>query len=168
MSFATATFQCLLGDNVLLAAELASDVRSMWRRLARSQEIHTVAETLASDACRIEHLCEFVEALLRQPYDRSFRHPSESAICAALLILEQCSATRARYLVSRLRRAKEPSLVIVQRMAEYCDERFVDSVPFRQAIPCSEAVLPMSPPDEPVIRWTDPKTEKERLSFSLV
>lgn len=119
-------FAILNSDEVLLQAAVASDVASLWRRLARTSAVRTLAAKLASDPDELAQLCAWAKHILQKPYDRSFRHPDDAAICAALLILEQSPLCAVRAMFAQLRRAREGSLVWVQRMAEYCDNRFVD------------------------------------------
>ena len=123
----TTPFSVLCSDSLLLEASLASDVRSLWRRLARSAEVRRVSRELASDPDRIRELCAWAENLLGQPYDIRFRHPEDTAICATLVILEQSPLSAIRNLFARMRRVTESSLIWVRRMAEHCDERFADS-----------------------------------------
>jgi len=122
-----ALFDPLLSDAVFLEGMNASDVRGMWRALARAPDVRRVSRALGSDPGRIRDLCEFVEELLRTQYDRAYRHPQDVAICAALVVLEQSPLSPVRNLFARLRRPKERSLAWVQRMAEHCEERFVPS-----------------------------------------
>jgi hypothetical protein len=120
-------FSILCSDSLLLKASLASDVRSLWRGLARSAEVRRVSRELASDPDRIREFCAWVENLRGQPYDIRFRHPEDTAICAALVILEQSPLSAVRNLFARMRRTTESSFIWVRRMAEHCDERFADS-----------------------------------------
>ena len=117
--------QALISDEVFLEGSLASDVRGLWRRLARTDEVREVSRKLASDPLLIQELCEFVQQLLDQPHGKEHRHPHDIAICAALVLLEQSPLGCVRGLFARLRKIKLPSLVWVRRMAEYCEQRFV-------------------------------------------
>lgn len=120
-------FSVLDSDGVLLQAAAASDVGSLWRRLARTPEIRRVAFRLASDPEGIREMCRWIQNLLRKPYDHRYRHPFEAAICAGLVLLEQSPLPEVRVLFAQLRRERLNSLVWVRRMAEYCSDRFVDS-----------------------------------------
>ena len=162
-------FESLRSDEVFIRGMLASDTRSLWRQLARTKEVQDVARGLASDPDRIRQLCHFVDGLLNQPYDRSYRHPDDIAICAALVILEQSPLSVARNLFARLRDMTAPSLAWVQRMAEYCDQRFV---------PCGRTVLPSlvrggplprprTANEGPDIHWATPDLDRRRHSLAL-
>lgn len=120
-------FSVLDSDGVLFQAAAASDVGSLWRRLARTPEVRSVALRLASDPESIRHLCGWIQKLLRMPYDNRYRHPAESAICAGLVLLEQSPLPEVRALFAQRRRERVNSLVWIRRMAEYCSDRFVDS-----------------------------------------
>jgi len=120
-------FSVLNSDAVLLQAAAASDVKSLWRRLARTPEVASVALMLASDPESIRRLCRWIQTLLRTPYDSRYRHPAESAICAGLVLLEQSPLPEARALFAQLCRERLNSLVWIRRMAEYCSDRFIDS-----------------------------------------
>lgn len=120
-------FSVLDSDAVLVQAAAASDVGSLWRRLARTPEVASVARGLASDPENIRRLCAWIEARLRTAHDIRYRHPADSAVCAGLVLLEQSPVPEARALFARLSRERANSLVWIQRMAEYCDDRFVDS-----------------------------------------
>ena len=82
-------FLMLSSDDVFAEGMLPSDVESLWRRLAILPAVQKVARGLASDPDEIRALCDFVDNLLREPYDSRYRHPNDIAICAALVILEQ-------------------------------------------------------------------------------
>ncbi len=125
MPMATDNFHLLLSDDVFVEAMPASDVRSLRRRLARSRAVRKVARGLGRDRERIQGLCEFVEHLLREDYDKRYRHPHDVAVCAALVVLEQSPLSRVRNLFWRLRGVKDLSQAWVQRMAEYCDSTCV-------------------------------------------
>lgn len=107
---------------------LASDVASLWRRLARTAAVQHVAWSLASDKARIRRLCEFIQGLLDEPHDQGYRHPNDVAVCAGLVILEQSPLDCVRSLIAHLRRTNEPSLVWGRRMAEYCDGRWMSTI----------------------------------------
>lgn len=127
MKFLDEIARRLEGDEVLLAALLASDTRSMWRRLVRCVAVRELARELSSDIHRIEMLCSYLVRLLVESYDRRYRHPQEAAICAGLTLLARSPLGCARRHFAQCKRLREPSLALVQRMAEYCDEQFVDS-----------------------------------------
>ena len=127
MSTLEQSIASLLSDEVFSEGTLASDVRSLWRRLARTQEVIGLARQLASDRNQIESLCSSVQVWLDEPYDRSYRHPKDIAICAALIALETSPLSAVRHLFTRLRGAKVPSLVWIKRMAEHCETRIADS-----------------------------------------
>jgi ribosomal protein S12 methylthiotransferase accessory factor YcaO len=120
-------FNSLLNDEVLVEGLLASDTRSLWRRLARTAAVQQVATLIAGDPRRIAALSSFVQQLLEEPCDAKFRHPHEMAICATLVILEQSPLPSARTVFARLKAQRKPSLALVRALAEYCDSRFVDS-----------------------------------------
>jgi hypothetical protein len=128
-------FDQLLSEEVTLEASLASDVRSLWGRLARTPAVCKVRLCLASAPDRIRKFCAWVERLVSTKYDPSYRHPEEAAICAALVILEQSPLAEARNLMARLKKAREPSLVWIQRMAEHCDAQFVEQTTVGQHVP---------------------------------
>lgn len=123
----TQHFNILNSDAVLLQAAAASDVASLWRRLARTPEVRRVALRLASDPESIRQLCRWIQTLLQEQYDHRYRHPAEAAICAGLVLLEQSPLPEVRALFAQLCRERLNSLVWIQRMAEYCSDRFVDS-----------------------------------------
>ena len=166
MNAGSRSFESLLSDDVFVAAQLASDVRSMWRRLARTQEVRDVADGVGSDSVRIRALCEFVRALIEKPYDKRYRHPKEAALCAALVILEQSPATPARHLFARLKCAKQPSLILVRRMAEYCDERFTDSARVDQSFASSDLAPLALPPADVDVRWSEPALAEARYRLA--
>ena len=121
MPMATDNFHLLLSDDVFVEAMPASNVRSLRRRLARSRAVRKVSRDLSCDRERMQGLCEFVEDLLQEDYDKRYRHPHDVAVCAALVVLEQSPLSRVRNMFWRLRGVKDLSLAWVQRMAEYCD-----------------------------------------------
>lgn len=127
MSTLIPDFEALVSDEVLVEGMLASDVRALWRRLARCESVRRVAREIASDVDRLKALCRFIDRLLEQDYDRRYRHPHDIAVCAALVLLEQSPLSDVRRLLSKLRRIELPSLRRVRRMAEYCDERYADA-----------------------------------------
>ena len=120
-------FVALSSDDVFAEGMLASDVGSMWRRLARFPAVEKVARGLASDPEEIRALCDFADKLLSEPYDSQYRHPNDIAICASLVILEQSPLAQVRHLLARLRRVEEPSLIWIRRMAEYCNDRWTNT-----------------------------------------
>ena len=121
-------FSSLESDEVLMEGMVASDVASLWRRLARTAAVQHVARSLASDEVRIRRLCDFIKSLLDEVHDQCHRHPNDVAICAGLVVLEQSPLDSVRSLIAYLRRANEPSLVWVRRMAEYCDGRWMSTI----------------------------------------
>jgi len=121
-------FLLLLSDEVYVEGVVASDVASLWRRLARCESVQKVARHLSSDPKRIHALCVFLEKLLGESFDQTYAHPREMAICAGLVVLGASPLSTVRHLFARLLRCHLPSLVWVRRMAEYCDERRVSSV----------------------------------------
>lgn len=153
-------YEALISDGVFLEGSLASDVRALWRRLARCQAVRDVSRKLASDPVRIRALCEFVEDVLEQPYDRGYRHPHDLGICAALLVLEQSPLGSVRHLFARLQRTKLPSLVWVQRMAEYCADRFVST----ERVECFMAVEPTCGRGTGVARRANATWQTSRLT----
>lgn len=130
-------FEPLLSERVLAEGMLASNVRSLWRRLARCADVRDVGRQLASDPARIRALCGFVRGLLTADYDVRYRHPHDIAIAAALVLLEQSPLAEARALMHALKREPRPSLHWVRVMAEYCDSRFVDERHYGQQWPAS-------------------------------
>ncbi len=135
----TPGFDTLLSDDVLVDGMLASDVRSLWRRLARSPVVQDVARGIASSPDHLRALCHFVESLLGQDYDRRYRHPSDIAICAALVLLEDSPLSEVRQLFARLRRIPVPSLAWVKQMAEYCDEKRSDATILAWTTPAADS-----------------------------
>ncbi|KKL65047.1 hypothetical protein LCGC14_2158880 [marine sediment metagenome] len=125
MGLTRVDFQRLLSQEVFLEGMAANDVRSLWRRLRGNAVVEDIDRRLCSDPQSIRELCEFVSELLNEEYDTHYRHPDDMAICAALVVLERSPISHARNLFSRLQTLKERSLVWVQRIAEYCDARFV-------------------------------------------
>lgn len=115
----------LKSDEVLLEGMLASDIGSLCRRLARTASVQDVSRWLASDAIRIRMLCMLIRKLIDELYEPEYRHPNDLAICAGLVVLEHSPLETVRALFGQLRRRKEPSLVWVSRMAEFCDERWI-------------------------------------------
>src|SRR5438552_17261950 len=73
MSILVPSFKLLESDEVLLEGNLASDVRSLWRRLSRTSAVQTVARDLASDPERIRALTRALSDLLKAPYDPLYR-----------------------------------------------------------------------------------------------
>ncbi len=120
-------FDVLLSDDVYAEGLLASDVASLWRRLARTEQVGRVARLLASDPDRIRELVVYVDKLAKEPHDSKFRHPNDIAMCAALVVLRTSPLSQAQNLVTRLSQELRPSLILVRRMAEYCHEQFVPS-----------------------------------------
>ena len=120
-------FEILHSDQVALEGLLASDVRSMWRRLARADAVRAVRRKISSDWDRICALASFVDSLLLERHEPHYRHPHDIAICAALIVLENSPLPVVRNLFSRLQKEERPSLVWVKRMADYCDMRFIPS-----------------------------------------
>lgn len=127
-------FVLLSSDDVFAEGMLASDVGSLWRRLTSFPAVQTVARGLASDPEKIRDLCNFADKLLSEPYDSQCRHPNDIAICASLVILEQylafdrmCPLTEVQNLLARIRRVDEPSLIWIREMAEYCNNRRIDT-----------------------------------------
>ena len=118
-------FEQLLSDEVFLAGVHASDVRALWRALARTPEARKVADALNSEPETIAALVGYVEKLIAASRDPAYRHPDDMAICCALVVLEQSPLPVVRHLFARLRDAHDPSMVWVRRMARHCDERFV-------------------------------------------
>ena len=128
-------YEALISDEVFLEGAIASDVGGLRRRLARCQAVRDVSRKLASDPVRIRALCEFVQELLEQPYDKGYRHPHDMGICAALVLLEQSPLGYVRRLFAQLGTTRLPSLVWVQRMAEYCAGRFVTTDRVEWSVP---------------------------------
>ena len=118
-------FEALRSDAVLAEGALASDVGSLWRRLSRTPAVQDVAQALFSDPGRIRSLCDYVDDLLAEPHNETYRHPNDIAVCAALVILDSSPLAQARSLFHRLGRLTLPSLVWVRRMADYCQEHYV-------------------------------------------
>ena len=133
-------FDALRSDDVFVEGMLASDVASLWRHLARTVAVREVARSLASEPTRIRALCQFAEDLLSENYDRGYRHPNDIVVCACLVILEQSPLGKVRHLFARLRRAREPSLVWVQRMAEYCYDRSTAVTQANHTLPGDEGL----------------------------
>jgi hypothetical protein len=161
-------FEPLMSDEVFLAGASASDVRSLWRSLARTQEVREVARGLASDPTEIRRLCRFVERVLHEDYDRQFRHPDDIAIAAGLVVLEQSPLSDVRNLFARLRSSKEPSLAWVRMMAEYCDERFAE-VKRSGTLTLERRKMPMvfAFVETANVSWADRGLESRRLSLQL-
>ncbi len=147
-------FDALKSDEVLLQGMLASDVRSLWRRLARTAEVGDVARGLASQPERISALARYLEDLLDEPHDRAYRHPNDIAICAGLIILEQSPLADPRHLFSRLRRCERPSLVWVRRMAEHCQDRYIDST--RTVTRFAAEAVSQTVPERPIEKRLSP------------
>jgi len=121
------SFEALMSDEVFLEGMAASDVGSLWSRLARTEAAMEVSRRLASDPSRLRALCAFAQDLLAENHDSAYRHPNDMAVCACLVLLAQSSLGAVRNLIERLRADKHPSLVWVQRMAEYCDRQRVET-----------------------------------------
>lgn len=161
-------YQLLLSEEVFLAGVTASDVRSLWRGLARTHQVQDVARRLASDPTRIRELCRFADRLLQSEYDRRYRHPQDIAIMAALVILEQSPLSEPRNLFARLRALGQPSLCWIQKMAQYCDERFTDAARTAfPALPNGKCPMPFVEQAE-VLTWADPQLGRQRFSLQLV
>jgi hypothetical protein len=105
----------------------ASDVRSLWRFLARAPQVRAVARDVASAPPRIEGLVALVVELLARPCEEGMRHADDLAVCAALVVLDRSPLTAVRELFDRLAACEEPGLVWVRRLAEYCRAKFVSS-----------------------------------------
>jgi hypothetical protein len=169
MEAPTNCFESLRSEEVFVRGMLASDVRSLWRQLARTKEVQEVARGLGSDPDTIRQLCYFVEALLDQEYDRTYRHPEDIAICAALVVLEQSPLSVVRNLFARLCRMSAPSLAWVQRMAEHCSERYVPS----DRMVLGNLAYPRSLPiggiaqETPGLQWADPGLKRSRYGLSV-
>lgn len=127
MTNQSSVYEELLSDEILSEGAVASDVGSLWRRLARTSGVRNAARDLSSDPVRIERLCSLVQDWRSESYDRAYLHPKDMAICAALVCLESSPLPVAKGLFARLRRAREPSLIWVRRMAEHCAERATES-----------------------------------------
>jgi len=161
-------YEKLTSDEVFLAGVAASDVRTMWRSLARSRAVREVGQQLASDPSRIRALCRFVEYLLSQPHDDAFRHPSDIAACAGLVILEQSPLPEVRRLFARLRAGREPSLFWVREMADYCEQRVAGrSVCAHCAYEPGRRTTGFIGQESPGIAWADPELEPKRYSLQL-
>lgn len=117
-------FAALLSDDLLLEVAVASDAASMARRLSRTAAVCQVARAIGSDAGRIAELCRFVEELLEEPHDPSYRHPKDYAICAALSILGAIPLVPVRVLVQRLSQDDRWSMACIRRFAQECDRLF--------------------------------------------
>ena len=98
-----------------------------------------VARRIASDPDHLRRLCCFVEDLLGQDYDRRYRHPSDIAICAGLVLLEDSPLSEVRQLFARMRRIPVPSLAWVKQMAEYCDEKRSDATILAWTTPAADS-----------------------------
>jgi hypothetical protein len=162
-------FDILLSDDLYAEGLLASDVASLWRRLARTEQVGTVARLLASDRDRIRDLAAYTDKLAKEPCDSKFRHPHDVAICAALVVLHPSPLSPVRHLFDRLRRLKRAPLVWVQRMAEYCDDGFAGSE--RTSITLGSTGdgvgLALSPSDESPIEWNDDELQRTRHELPL-
>lgn len=124
----TEVFERLRSDEVFTQGMLASDVRSLWRRLLRTETVQGLQRSLASDGDTIRDLCNHISALAEQSHNESYRHPEDIAICAGLILISQSPLSPARGLIAKLKRRTEPSLCWVRRMAEFCDENASENV----------------------------------------
>ena len=143
--------QRLLCDDLFLAGMRASDVRSLWRFLARAPQVRAVARDIASAPPRLEGLVALVEELLARPCAEGVRHADDMAICAALVLLDRSPLPAARDLFDRLADCAQPGLVWVRRLAEYCRAKFVSS-DFHAVGQAEEALAPPLAPAPPVLR----------------
>ncbi len=144
MTSTNSDFEVLRSDELFLEAAVASDERSLWRRLARAESVRQVAARLGSDPARIAALCQFGESILAQPHDLTRRHPDDIAACAVLVLVEQSPLPHARRLIGRASRDLRPSLAWAQRMARYCAERFADVVQVGWSYPGASGALSVS------------------------
>jgi len=163
-------FDILLSDDLYAEGLLASDVASLWRRLARTEQVGKVAGLLASDRDRIRDLAAYADKLAQVSCDSKFRHPHDIAICAALVVLRPSPLSPVRHLFDRLRRLNRASLVWVQRMAEYCDDGFAGSGWQSMTLgSAGDSVgLALNPNDEYLIEWKDDELRRDRHELTYV
>lgn len=158
-------FNLLMSDDLYVEGLLASDVASLCRRLARTEQVEEVYRYLASDPDRIRGLAAFSDRLARESHDAKFRHPNDIAICAALLILQSSPLSDVQSLLARLAREQRPSLTWVRRTAEYCREQFVPSEHWSVSVGAWR--------DDPYVfssgpgRWSTPESTAGRFEFGL-
>lgn len=153
----------LRSDEVLSEGMLASDARSLGRRLACTGSVQSVARYLASEPDRIRALCAYLDDLLAGPCEPGYRHPDDMAICAGLLILADSSLSEVRSLFSRLHATHKPSLTWVTRMARYCAERGTATEHSRTVLPTADGSSACAPtifsPEESIFSAPDSGTE---------
>jgi hypothetical protein len=153
----------LLSDDLYAEGLLASDVASLWRRLARTEQVGKVARLLASDPDRIRGLAAYADNLAKEHHDSKFRHPHDIAICAALVVLQSSPLSQVQNLVARLSKDARPSLTWVQRMADYCREKFVPSEFGGFPILASPRHSPISWTG--VVQWSNPEITARSYEF---
>lgn len=162
-------FDLLESDEVFVEGMLASDVGALWRRLSRLDEVRTVARSLNSDPERIVALCDYVQELLAEPTEPRCRHPHDVAICAALVILQPSPLSAVRHLFNHLRQVEEPSLAWIRRLAQYCDQRAVESVwtvTTLSTMDCRESGTVFYQ-DESAVTWEDECLRQQRYTLPL-
>lgn len=120
---ASRTYSELLSDEVCIQGLTSSDVSTLWRRLSRLPVVQEVALSLASDRVAILALAEFAAELAQQRHIVAYRHPHDTAICAALVILEQSPLDTVRRLFVELSCNEKPSMIWIKRMAILCENR---------------------------------------------
>ena len=120
---APSTYSKLLSDEVRIQGLSSSDVSTLWRRLARLPDIQEVALSLASSPVAIAALAEFAAELAQKKHSAVYRHPYDTAICAALVILEQSPLEAVRRLFVELSSNEKPSMIWIKRMAMHCESR---------------------------------------------
>ena len=112
-------YEALLSENVDQEAGYASDVGSCFRRIEKTPEVEGLKGNIDP-----QELCLCLKRWMEEPYNRRYRHPKESALCAGLVLLTDClGAPGVKDLLVYISKITEPALSYVCLFAEYVQAR---------------------------------------------
>lgn len=103
-------FKLLQADHIDLDAGFASDAGSCRRRIEKNPEISELKSLLAAQPELAKDLCEFVTALIDQPHDPRYRHPHETAVSAAMIVLADVQGPEVDALFERVLASTDTTL----------------------------------------------------------